>query len=54
LKHGFSCEKAVEDRVEEAASAEWMAIISECMDRGVLAWWPPPELLSKGVKVDSD
>jgi len=43
----------VEDRVEEAASAEWSAIISECIDSGALALWPPPEMPSKGVKVDS-
>lgn len=42
----------------EAASAEWMAIISECMDSGVLTRCPPPapaamlEMDSKGVKVE--
>jgi hypothetical protein len=28
--------------VDEVESAEWMAIISECMERGVFAWSPPP------------
>lgn len=29
LKHGFSQENAVEDKVDEAARALWIAIISE-------------------------
>ncbi len=38
----------------EAESAEWMAIISECMESGVLTRWPPPlpeYEASKGLKV---
>lgn len=34
----------------EVARAEWMAIISECIDRGVLASLPPP-MFSNGVNV---
>lgn len=34
----------------EAESAEWIAIISECMESGVFANLPPP-IASKGVNV---
>ena len=38
----------MEAMVEEAERAERMAIISECIDRGALAWYPPP-VPSKGM-----
>jgi len=37
LKHGFWYEKALEDSLEQALRAEWTAIISECMERGMFA-----------------
>ena len=37
LKDGLSWEKLLQARFEEVERAEWMAIISECMDRGVFA-----------------
>ena len=51
LKHGFSEDTALEASVLEAERAEWIAIISLCIDNGVLASFPPPPILSKGVKV---
>jgi hypothetical protein len=50
LKHGFLDDPALEANVP-AERAEWMAIISECIERGVFARLPPP-IPSKGVKVD--
>ena len=35
----------MDDKVEEAARAEWMAIISECMESGMLDLCPPPVLV---------
>jgi hypothetical protein len=42
LKDGLPWEKLLQARFEEVDRAEWMAIISECMERGVFALTPPP------------
>lgn len=35
----------------EAERAEWIAIISECIESGTLACLPPPFMFSNGVNV---
>jgi len=46
------CDAVLAASLLEAARAELMAIISECMLRHPLAWWPPPplEVRSNGIK----
>lgn len=56
MKHGFWPDNAMDEDIAavsgDAPRADWIAIISPCIDSGVLQWTlaPPSEMASKGTK----